>query len=122
MSTVTINPNEVSFVNTSNPNLGTKEQPHYVPNIKLSTSDNAYIFPKELQPKQVAKMMAIRTQEAKELSEKLGKPQPVKFMHDNSVYYAGIRTPRVNKQTGEVFYTCVYKTNERTVTQRGIVL
>jgi len=122
MSTVTINPNEVSFVNTSNPNLGTNDKPHYVPNIKLSTSNGEYIFPTELQPKQVVKMMTIRTQEATELSEKTGKPQPVKFMHDKGVYYAGTRDTKVNKSTGEVFYTCVYKSKERHITQQGIVL
>mgnify|MGYP003149985547 CR=1 FL=1 len=122
MSKPTTKSNEVTFVNTSNPSLGTKDKPHYVPNIKLSTSDSKYIFPAVLQPEQVAEMMAIRTEEAEELSKKLGKPQKVKFIHDKGVYYAGTRTPRVNETTGEVFFTCVYKSKERNVTQRGIVL
>lgn len=114
--------NEVSFVNTSNPTLGTKEDPHYTTNIKLSTNDSEYKFPEVLTTEQVVKMMKIRTQEAEELSKKLGKPQSVKFKHDDGVYYAGPKTPRVNRKTGEVFFTCVYQTEERKVTQRGIVL
>ena len=122
MSTVTTKANEVNFVNTSNPKLGTDDEPHYTPNIKLSTNDSKYTFPPTLSTEQVANMMEIRTQEAKELSKKSGKSQPVKFNHDKGVYYAGAVTPRFNKATGELFFTCVYKTKERNVTQRGIVL
>ena len=107
----------VYFKNTLNPKESTDDNRIYSDNVRLTTDDLSYEFPKSLKDKQLSKMMALRKSEAKP-----GQKPSFRYVEGVTLYPSTSPIKQPNRASDGFEMTCIYKPKRTITPQAGIVL